>query len=189
MSVLSFHATKLYHTIEGGAIYCNDKIFMKKMKAVKNFGYENYEIKELGINSKMSEFHSAMGLCNLEEIDSILLNRKKSCEMYDESLACLFDKGHISKPVINPNIEWNYSYYSILFNNESELLAAMEAMKSVNIFPRRYFYPSLNNIGYANGEIMEVSENVSKRIICLPLYYNLGEENKKMISNILLRSF
>ena len=189
MSVLSFHATKLYHTIEGGAIYCNDKIFMKKMKAVKNFGYENYEIKELGINSKMSEFHSAMGLCNLEEIDSILLNRKKSCEMYDESLACLFDKGHISKPVINPNIEWNYSYYSILFNNESELLAAMEAMKSVNIFPRRYFYPSLNNIGYANGEIMEVSENVSKRIICLPLYYNLGEENTKMISDILLRSF
>ena len=76
-----------------------------------------------------------------------------------------------------------------MFNKESELLAVMEAMKSVNVFPRRYFYPSLNNIVYANGEIMEVSESVSKRIICLPLYYNLGEENTKMISDILLRFF
>lgn len=189
LSVVSFHATKLYHTIEGGAIYAKNHEIIKKLKIVKNFGYENHEIKELGINSKLSEFNCAMGLCNLVHIKQIIDYRKKICKLYDNELSVLFDNKKIKKPTLNKNIDWNYSYYPIIFNKESCLIKVMEIMKSHNIFPRRYFYPSLNTVKFLKSKKMKISEDISTKILCLPLYNDITKNSVKTISKILLNYF
>lgn len=185
ISTCSFHATKVFHTVEGGACVVKDKQISDKLNLLKKFGFENETYAEIGINAKNSEFHAAMGLCVFNHIDEIINTRKKITELYNENL-----KGIIGKQKIASNCEYNYIYYPVLFDTESDLLEVLQNLNENGIYPRRYFYPSLNKIEIINSkDSCPISENISSRIACLPLDTYLTKENIlticKIISNTL----
>lgn len=179
VSTCSFHSTKLFHTGEGGALFCENEDLMQKLYYHHNFGHDGTEdFYGLGINAKMSELQAAMGLSVLPYMDEILSKRKAAVEAYDEFLK--FDK--IKKVKIRKETQWNYSYYPVIFNNEAELLDTKESLNNLEIFPRRYFYPSLHHLPYVNKVSMPISESISKRILCLPLSTELSETEVKLIA-------
>ena len=182
VSTCSFHATKLFHTGEGGALFCNDQDLMNKLYYSHNFGHDGpLNFHGLGINAKISELQAAMGLAVLPFMEDILKARKQIVDYYNHNLN--FSK--ISKIKIREFTEWNFSYYPIIFNTEKELLKAQKLLNENEIFPRRYFYPSLNRINYVDAVEMPISESVSKRVLCLPLYKGLDYKYLKLIVKIL----
>lgn len=186
VSTCSFHATKLFHTGEGGAIFCRDALLRDKLFYSHNFGHNGpHDFHELGINGKISELQAAMGLSVFPHMGEIIAGRKKVVEHYNANL----DFTKLSKIKIRENTQWNYSYYPVVFETETKLLEVQKALNEHQIFPRRYFYPSLNTINYAGNDDMPISESVASRILCLPLYFELEEENLvkicKKINNVL----
>jgi dTDP-4-amino-4,6-dideoxygalactose transaminase len=180
VSTCSFHATKLFHTGEGGAMMFNDSYLYDKLFYSHNFGHNGQlDFYGLGINGKISELQSAMGLSILPYVNEIISERKKIVDFYNQYL----------KPVqrikIREKTEWNYSYYPIILELEEQLVKLQFELNKMNIFPRRYFYPSLNTIGYLSGQEMSISESVSKRILCLPLFVGLNQEQQAQIINII----
>ena len=166
ISTCSFHATKIFHTGEGGCFITKDEELHHKLFYHHNFGHETpTSFNGVGTNAKMSELQAAMGLAVFDHIDEILENRKKVVEKYDE----LLDQTSLQKLKIRPETEWNYHYYPVIFDSEAQLLKVMQAMNEENIFPRRYFYPSLNTLEYVNNNSMKISESIASRILCLPL--------------------
>jgi dTDP-4-amino-4,6-dideoxygalactose transaminase len=181
VSTGSFHATKLFHTVEGGCVITQNQQLSDRLELMKRFGHRRDEHYFLGINAKASEFQAAMGLCNLKYIDEIIQRRKQRTHLYDELLPA-----SLQPPPIKEDTEYNYSYYPVLFRAEQELLEAVEALNKNDIFPRRYFYPSLNRLPYIKSPRgCSVSEDISKRILCLPLYDDLGEADIKNICGLL----
>ncbi len=177
ISTCSFHATKLFHTAEGGAMFCNDKDIYHKLFYSHNFGHNGaLSFHGLGINGKMSELQAAMGLAVLPHVPLILKERKKVVDIYLSKL----DSDKLQFLKIRENTNWNYAYFPIIFESEGVLLQVEKALNSNNIIPRRYFYPSLNNLTYVDNVRMSVSDSISKRILCLPLYLGLkvSELNK-----------
>jgi dTDP-4-amino-4,6-dideoxygalactose transaminase len=174
ISTLSFHATKLFHTVEGGAIIVNNsEETAHKISYMRNFGHDGQvDYFGLGINGKNSEMHAAMGLCNLPEISGIIANRKMLSAIYDSAIQ-EYD-GKITRPEIRSNTDYNYAYYPILFENEKLLLTALEQLNTHNIFPRRYFYPSLTTLNYVKHFITPIANDISTRVLCLPLYHSLS---------------
>ena len=171
ISTCSFHATKLFHTGEGGALFCNKESLFTKAFYSHNFGHKGQEdFHGLGINGKISELQGAMGLSVLPHIDYILSNRKIIVETYNKLLNHKF----VKTIKIRENTDWNYSYYPVIFDSELKLLNVQKLLNNLQIFPRRYFYPSLNTINYVNGNKMPISESISSRILCLPLYATLN---------------
>lgn len=184
ISTCSFHATKLFHTGEGGAIFCKDSELMKRLNYSHNFGYtETNDIYDVGINAKISELQAAMGLSVLHYIDYIIAERKKVVDFYDESL----DFSKLKSLQIRENTKWNYSYYPVIFNSEKILLKVQQKLAEQNIVPRRYFYPSLNTINYVKGSKMSVSESISEKILCLPLYVGLENSELEIITKLVNR--
>ena len=182
VSTCSFHATKLFHTGEGGAIFCQDEVLRHKVFYSHNFGHKGpLDFYGLGINGKISELQAAMGLAVLPHMYHILEERKKVVDFYDKNL----DFSKVQKLNIRNNTKWNYSYYPVIFETEMELLKVQANLNVQQIFPRRYFYPSLNTIEYAKGEVMPISESIANRILCLPLYDKLGENEIKKIVHLL----
>ena len=181
VSTCSFHATKLFHTGEGGALFCNDAELHRKMFYSHNFGHDGpLAFHGLGINGKISELQSAMGLTVLPYIDEIIKSRKDTVDYYTENL----DFNKLLTIKIRENTTWNYSYYPILFDSEEQLLRVQKALNEAQIFPRRYFYPSLNTIDFVKGTPMPISESVAARVLCLPLYAGLLEEELSLITSI-----
>lgn len=165
ISTCSFHATKLFHTGEGGSIFCNSREIHDRCFQMHNFGHKGQEdFYGLGINAKMSELQAAMGLTVLPYMETILKERKKITDLYDENL----DFSNLKKIKIREHTSWNYSYYPVIFKTEEQLLKVKAALNQESIFPRRYFYPSLNTLGYVKFKNMPVSEKLSKTILCLP---------------------
>ena len=182
VSTCSFHATKLFHTGEGGAMFCKDEELNHELFYSHNFGHKGeLEFHGLGINAKMSELQAAMGLAVLPYIQEIIESRKEVAKVYDRNLN--FEK--LRKLVIREDTEWNYSYYPIIFENEKQLLKVEKALNKEQIFPRRYFYPSLNTLEYVEFAEMKISEDISKRILCLPLYKELRVSEIDMISAVI----
>lgn len=172
ISVCSFHATKLFHTVEGGCVITKDPELHEKMELMKQFGHRGDEHHMLGINAKASELHAIMGLCSLNHIDEIIASRKKATELYDKHLP-----KNLQRPRIPKELERNYAYYPVLFKSEAELHKVFEALAAKNIFPRRYFYPSLNLLPYIqDAASCPISEDISVRVACLPLFVGLKEE-------------
>lgn len=172
ISTCSFHATKLFHSGEGGAIFCKDKENQEKIFYSHAFGHLGQtDYFGVGINGKISELNAAMGLAVIEHIDYIMEERKTVINFYNSNLN--FNK--INKIQIRDKTTWNYSYYPIWFESESILLKIQKILNQNNIFPRRYFYPSLNTINYINGESMPISERISSTILCLPLYVGISK--------------
>lgn len=181
ISICSFHATKLFHTIEGGCVVSKTKLIDNKINLIKRFGHNADRHFVLGINAKASEFQAAMGLCNIKHLKKIIKNRKKSSELYDQFLL-----KNIQKTVPPKNTEMNYGYYPIILKSEKETLEIIKALNNKNIFPRRYFYPSLTKLPYIlNKQKCPISEDISLRILCLPLYYGLKEHDVKAIAEII----
>lgn len=181
ISTLSFHATKLFHTIEGGALIINDDDLVQKARYLINFGIENPEsIPELGTNAKMNEFEAAMGLCVLDDMEQIKQSRKTILETYQTEL-----QGLVQFQEQNLNATKNYSYFPIVLQSEEQLKKVEKTLNEQKIFPRRYFYPSLDTLNYIEPkQIMPMSRDISKRILCLPIYADLEKNNLKLIIKI-----
>jgi dTDP-4-amino-4,6-dideoxygalactose transaminase len=184
VSTCSFHATKLYHTIEGGSVTAQSSEILARMAMMRNFGHISVnEFGGLGINAKNSEFHAAMGLCNLKFIDEILATRRELSLRYMDNLGEL----QIGFQQISPHTEYNYAYFPIILESENVLHKLVEKLNGNSIFPRRYFYPSLTKLPYVNGQSAPIAEDISRRIICLPLYHALSFEEVDMICRIIKR--
>ena len=183
ISTLSFHATKLFHTIEGGALIIKDNELANKARSLINFGFNNAgEISNLGINAKMNEFEAAMGLCVLDDINLILEKRKATYNNYDQALS-----GMVQLQEKNNNSSNNYAYFPIVLESEDQLLSIVQKLNKMQIFPRRYFRPSLNKLNYVEqGQACPISEDVSNRVLCLPLSHSIKEKYQNIVINTIL---
>lgn len=186
ISTCSLHATKLYHTTEGGLIITKDADLLKKMSSIRNFGISGFDtFSELGINGKNSEFHAAMGIVNLKYIEAIKNKRQLIASRYDKKL-----KGfkHF-RPEWHINSENNNAYYPIVIEYEELLLKCKEVLQLNEIGTRRYFYPSLAAaLPYLAPIEMSITDNMSKRVLCLPMFYDLTLEEVDHICRLLLRT-
>ena len=185
ISTCSLHATKLFHSGEGGLVITKEPKVLKEMAHMRNFGHSGPEtFYNLGINGKNSEFHAAMGLANLNYIQAIHDKRKLLTDRYDEKLKNF----NAIKPLWHKDSKSNYAYYPIVFDNEGLLLKCIDLLKINEIFGRRYFYPSLSySLPYLESKPLKWADDISKRVFCLPLYFNLTLEEVDMICRLLLR--
>lgn len=185
ISTCSLHATKLYHSIEGGMVVTSDADLLKKLAYIRNFGFDGPEsFAELGINGKNSEFHAAMGLANIKYLEQINQKRKEITERYDDKLQHLKAR----RPLWNKESENNFSYYPVVFETEELMLKCIAYLRSNEIFTRRYFYPSLSkSLPYLKGTNLEITDDIAKRVLCLPLFYDLTIEEVDLICRLLLR--
>ncbi len=182
ISTTSFHATKLFHTVEGGAVFTRNEDLNYRMSRMRNFGHAGPgKFDGVGINGKNSEFHAAMGLCNLTHIEEILNSRKQQCLLYDK----LLKEAPVQSISIQEQAEWNYAYYPVIFESEAVTLMINKALKKNDIYPRRYFYPSLETLEYVKNEEMMISKDISKRILCLPVYFDLTNTEQVSITKTL----
>ena len=183
ISTCSFHATKVFHTIEGGALISNHPELDEKLSLLRAFGHQGDESYHFaGINGKNSEFHAAMGLCNLPLVPEIISARKEVFDAYDSQL----NWDLLERPVKNKDTVYNYAYYPVVFSSEQVLKDVLEALREQEIIPRRYFYPSLNTLPFMPRQIAcPVSENISERVLCLPLYVGLPLTDVERISAII----
>lgn len=182
ISTCSFHATKLFHTGEGGAIFCRDESLKHKLFYSHNFGHNGQlDFHGLGINGKISELQGAMGLAVLPHMDTILSKRRAAVDFYNDNL----DFTKLKTLKIREEVKWNYSYYPIIFETEDALLKMQKRLNDSQIFPRRYFYPSLNTIKYMQADDMPISQSISSRILCLPLSHDFKESDLELIVKII----
>lgn len=181
ISISSFHATKTFHTIEGGCVVAKDGEVAKKIDLMKRFGHQGDKHIMLGINAKASEFQAAMGLVNLKYVQRLLESRKKISQLYDSLLG-----SNYQKQLIREETDYNYAYYPIVFPNERDLLKAVGRLQAINVYPRRYFFPSLNTLSYIeHNQHCPSSEALAKTVLCLPLYEDLQEEQIMRISEVI----
>jgi len=168
ISTLSFHATKLFHTVEGGALIINDDELFAKARSLISFGMKkDGSLGPTGINCKMNEFQAAMGLCILDEFESIHTSRRTLVELYRSLLTGVVALQHYAT-----DFSENYAYFPVVFKDCDEMLAVDSALQQQGINSRRYFFPSLDDV-YGDGVSMEVSRDLASRILCLPLYAEL----------------
>jgi dTDP-4-amino-4,6-dideoxygalactose transaminase len=183
VSVLSLHATKLFHSVEGGALIIKDDDLYEKARKMINFGIAGPDrITEVGINAKMSEFHAAMGHCMLDDFEVVKAERQRQVEFYRQQLEgiCKFQKW-------NHHSEQHCAYMPVMFRSEKQLLKVFGDLQARDIYPKRYFYPSLDAIECFDVEqVVPLSRRISQRIACLPLYHELSiEQQQKIVSFII----
>lgn len=184
VSTLSFHATKLFHTIEGGAIVTDDDALAERIRLLCNFGIVDTDIIDgIGINAKLNEFAAAMGLCILDDMALILEQRAEIARRYEQQLGDHFDLQHQQ-----PHSQRNHSYFPIALANEDQLLRCRAALNANGINPRRYFYPSLDTLGYLQPQPPQIqSRSLSRRVLCLPIYPGLPRHIQNTVIQTLLR--
>jgi dTDP-4-amino-4,6-dideoxygalactose transaminase len=182
ISCVSFHATKLFNTCEGGACVTKDQDMAARIRRLRFFGFnEQKDIMDSGMNAKMTEINAALGLVNLKYIDSIRANRKVKYEQYLQRLRGL---PGLTFQKFNPD-EYNYSYMPIRFDKEENLLLCIKRLEDEHIFPRRYFYPSLEQLQiFSPQSSLPVSDDVARTILCLPLYDTLTIEEVDRICSL-----
>lgn len=182
IATCSFHATKIFHCGEGGALFSRDEDLLLRAFRMHNFGHVTPEsFEEVGINGKISELNAAMGICVLDDINEILSARLNVVDFYRKNLSF---KGFRTQH-LQDGLDWNASYFPIWFDTKSQMEAVLSKLQEASIFPRRYFYPSLNQLPYVNGESCPVSEDISEKILCLPLYVGLSADDLNLISEII----
>jgi dTDP-4-amino-4,6-dideoxygalactose transaminase len=178
----SFHATKIFHTGEGGALFSKDEKLIERAFRMHNFGHTSSDsFEEVGINGKISELSAAMGLCVLEDMDFILKSRKEVVKYYNNNLS--FRSFRTIE--LRDELEWNAAYFPIWFTEQGIMLKVINALEEHSIYPRRYFSPSLNKLPYVNGQKCPISESISQKIICLPLYVGLKTDELKLICEVI----
>lgn len=194
MSTLSFHATKVFNTVEGGAMVMHDEKTKKRIDYLKNFGFANeVEVVGPGINSKMDEVRSAYGLLNLRQVDAAIAARRKVAQAYREGLK---DVPGISFWNDMPGVRHNYSYFPIFVNAEQYGMtrdALYFKMKEQNVWGRRYFYPLISEFSTyrglesANPENLPNAHKMANQVICLPMHHALRDEEVRRVINCILK--
>ena len=185
ITTASFHATKLYHSVEGGAIMTKDELIAQKCMLLKNFGIQGAVPRIAGFNGKHSEFHAAMGLCNLPQVNNFIQKQGELSSLYRVLLKDL----PLAFPCITKETEYNHSYFPVVFSSAEEMMRIKAELETEGIFARRYFYPSLNKLSYYKEYDCPVAEDLSKKILCLPLYYELSAEDVRRIAKIIINSY
>jgi dTDP-4-amino-4,6-dideoxygalactose transaminase len=182
----SFHATKIFHTVEGGCVITHDPALDREVSLKKSFGHVGDDHFTLGINGKNSEFHAAMGLAVLPYMKQNINERKKLAEAYDEALKDL----PLRRPGIPEGLRYNYAYYPVLFEDEKVLLKVVEDLRKNDIIPRRYFWPSLETLPYIKSKkTCFISDDIASRILCLPFYNEMKIKDLKMVASIIYNVF
>ncbi|MBD5487695.1 MAG: DegT/DnrJ/EryC1/StrS family aminotransferase [Lachnospiraceae bacterium] len=193
VSMFSFHATKVYNTIEGGGICYKDEDYGKKLFRLKNFGIRDEEsVDGVGANAKMNEFSAAMGICNLRHVDDEIAQRRKVVERYRKNLSGI---DGLRLNVEQPDVVSNYAYFPVFFDEQrfgATRNEVSECLKRKNIFPRKYFYPLTNTFECYNGQFdvsnTPVALRVSKRMLTLPLYAGLDLDTVDQICEIIAQA-
>jgi len=181
----SLHATKVFHTAEGGCVVSRTPEGLEALRLLRACGHSGDTHIRLGTNAKLSELHAAVGLCLLDRVADNIAGRKTVSLMYD---ALLPTKG-LRQPRRREGLEYNYAYYPVIFDEESILLRVVERLKQEEIFPRRYFYPALNTLPYLSKyQPCPVAESIARRVLCLPLYAELGEMDVERVCTIIRRA-
>lgn len=187
VTAVSFHATKVYHTIEGGAIITNDRQIAETCALLRTFGISGAvgaigaECVAAGTNGKNSEFHAAMGLCNLPRVNDFIEKQKQLSNLYCALLTGLA----LQIPAPPPDTIHNFAYFPVLFPSVTVMLSVRNALAEAGIEAKRYFYPSLNGLPFLQGASCPVSEEVSEQILCLPMYYELSFEEVKAVAQVI----
>ncbi|MCG2431665.1 DegT/DnrJ/EryC1/StrS family aminotransferase [Aequorivita xiaoshiensis] len=183
ISTCSLHATKFYHTGEGGLVIAKDKEVHKKLGYIRNHGlHEKEGFASIGTNAKNSEFHAALGLVNLNYVGEILEKRQQIAAIYKLKL-----QDNVKFQTWNTDASNNYCYFPVIFKTEQELLRVKEHLEQNNIFTRRYFYPSLaSSLPYLPTIHLPISEDISKRCLCLPIYFDLSLKDTVRICDLIL---
>ena len=185
-SAVSLHATKIINTGEGGAVITSDAELANDLRRLRFFGYnEKKDIVDFGTNFKMSEINAALGVTMVPYLDDILNTRRVLTDRYKENLASL---GELTQFQRSFDDGFNRAYFSVVFKSEAILQKVNANLEENNIIARRYFYPSLNTVYQDFNESCPISESLSNRILCLPLYSDLGIEQVDRISEIVLRA-
>lgn len=184
VTATSLHATKLFNTAEGGGCITKDTGLHERLKTIRFFGHDYAkDVVEDGFNGKMTEVHAALGLANLKYYDAVLEDRKRKYNLYQEGLKNI--PGVRFQKIASG--ETNYSYFPVIFESESQLLAAEQKLNQWDIYPRRYFYPSVNTYRkVVDYQPAPISEDITTRVLCLPLYYNLPDDTVQKIIDILV---
>ncbi|MFQ6794604.1 DegT/DnrJ/EryC1/StrS aminotransferase family protein [Thomasclavelia sp.] len=190
-SMFSFHATKVFNTIEGGAVCFNDEEFGRKLYKLKNFGIKNETVVDgVGSNAKMNEFQAAMGLCNLKHVDEEIQKRKKIVERYRDNFNGI---DGIKLSPVQENVESNYAYFPIVIDEKVFGVSRNEIydeLKKYDVFARKYFYPLTNTFDCFHGkyDVNQTPEalHISKRVLTLPLYADLKPDEVDRICKLIL---
>lgn len=192
LSILSFHATKAFNTIEGGAIICHDEKTKMRIDYLKNFGFAGETVVVApGINAKMNELQAAYGLLQLKSIDGQIAKRQKIDQLYRDLLS---DTHGISISELGEKIKYNYAYFPIFVDettygiNRDDLY---NRLKENKVFSRRYYYPLISNfsayrgLDSAKAENLPIANKMSDQVICLPIYSNLTEDDVEFIVSVI----
>lgn len=185
ISVTSFHATKMLNTAEGGGVFTLNKEIDEKLRRIRFFGFENHaDIVEDGFNGKMTEAHAAIGIANLRYLDKALADRKEKYARYKEILG---QKPEIKFQKITSGC--NYSYFPAIFKDEETVLKVVVTLNEEKIFPRRYFFPSVNTFTKLVPYVqMPKSEDIASRILCLPLHVRMTMQDVEEIAEMIVKA-
>lgn len=180
-STLSFHATKLFHTVEGGAVILHDADADKQLRLLRSFGHVGDEHYCLGMNAKMSELHAAMGMAVLPYMEANIAERKAVSTYYDVQLDAL----HLVRPTLPEGTVYNGAYHPIVLRDRNEREALLEALAAEQIHARRYFFPSLDTLPYVQAQACLHSREMADRALCLPLYNGMLRADQDRIIAII----
>lgn len=187
IATTSLHATKVLNSCEGGVCFTKDQELYQRLKQLRFFGYdESKDCVDVGTNAKMTEVHAAIGLANLKYLDQTLQDRKSKYQTYKDSLSSC-NKLSFQK-ITN---DCNCSYFPVVFETEEMLLKILSKLEENNIFPRRYFYPTLDSykkVFKDFTESLEISHSISNRVLCLPLHFNMSVEDIYKVSNLIKKN-
>lgn len=186
VATLSFHATKLFHTIEGGAVVTDDDEIARRVSSLRNFGHAGYEaFGGIGINGKNSEVHAAMGLCLLPRVEAIVAERAALARRYDAHFA---GDERIVRPAIRAGTAYNHAYYALLLPGDATVRHVKAALERQGVNPRRYFYPSLNALPYVRRAHTPVAEDASRRAMCLPFFTGMTAAQVDRVAGLVLEA-
>lgn len=183
VSVLSFHATKIFHTGEGGFLCSADPERVRRAAVQRNFGFDGLDSFRLGgFNAKMSELHAALGLCVLPLVNDAIAARRVRFERYRDALAPVADRLRLPAPP--DDLEYNYAYFPVVFPDEPALLRAWRRLVEADVFARRYFHPPLSELPYLARQDTPVAADLCPRVLCLPLYDTLALADVERIARV-----
>jgi dTDP-4-amino-4,6-dideoxygalactose transaminase len=183
ISTCSFHATKLFHTVEGGLVICHSEEMYRKLFLYRSFGHLGDDYYSMGINGKNSELHAAMGLCLLPKVQDFLVERKRLFQQYREAIGNVVSI--MDSTEMTSAFQWNYAYLPVMMKDSHERDMLLAALAAKNINARKYFAPSLNTLDFYPGKYdCPISEDIANRILCLPFYVGMTNDEFESITSI-----
>lgn len=184
ISTTSYHATKIFHTVEGGSLHTNDPELYKRLRLLRTMGQVNEDFHIPGLNAKNSEMHAAMGMANVPYYDEIMAQRKHQWSRYHG----LLNGTSIGLATVPEGTEYNHSYFPAVFGSEVELLRVRDLLNAINVFPRRYFRPSSTTLPFIEQRgACPIAEGLADRVLCLPLYHGLEDATIDRIAEVIRR--